>query len=86
MGLFACKVHPSLMDTASKRQNNWTFVHVVLFKCPHSGHPIGGAFLSHQKNLEVIDAHHFDLRCECGWTGSLLGITRVKAWAENWNQ
>jgi hypothetical protein len=62
-----------------------SFAHVVLFKCPGSGDPIGAAFLSDSKNLEEVDAHTFAVKCVCGWDGSLLGIHRVNGWVEDWN-
>jgi hypothetical protein len=61
-----------------------SFAHVVLFKCPSSKHPIGTSFLSNKKNLEEVDSHSFQLRCECGWAGEMLGISRVKSWVEVW--
>ena len=61
-----------------------SFAHVVVFKCPDSGDPIGASFLSDSKNLEEVDGHKFKVRCDCGWSGALLGIHRVNGWVENW--
>jgi hypothetical protein len=62
-----------------------SFAHVVVFKCPGSGDPIGASFLSDSRNLEEVDARAFNVRCDCGWKGELLGINRVNGWVENWN-
>ena len=61
-----------------------SFAHVVVFKCPRSGDPIGASFLSDSKNLEEVDGHKFKVKCDCGWSGALLGIHRVNGWVENW--
>jgi hypothetical protein len=61
-----------------------SFAHVVVFKCPGSGDPIGASYLSNSKNLEEVDAHAFEVKCDCGWKGELLGINRVNCWVENW--
>jgi hypothetical protein len=61
-----------------------SFAHVLVFKCPGSGDPIGVSFLSDSKNLEAVDAHVFKVKCDCGWRGEILGINRVNGWVENW--
>jgi hypothetical protein len=61
-----------------------SFAHVVVFKCPGSGDSIGASFLSDSKNLEEVDGHKFKVKCDCGWSGTLLGIHRVNGWVENW--
>jgi hypothetical protein len=70
----------------NKQSDNHTksFAHVVVFKCPGSGDPIAASFLSDSKNLEEVDGHKFKLKCDCGWSGALLGIHRVNGWVENW--
>src|ERR1051326_1921280 len=60
------------------------FTHVVLFRCPDSGDPIGTAFVSQHKNLEAVDSHRFDVQCVCGWSGNLLGLDRVNGRVESW--
>jgi hypothetical protein len=62
-----------------------SFAHVVVFKCPGSGDPIGASFLSNSKNLEEVDAYAFKVKCNCGWMGEILGINRVNGWVENWH-
>jgi len=71
----------------NKQADNHTksFAHVVVFRCPGSGDPIGASFLSDSKNLEEVDAHTFNVSCICGWTGALLGINRVNGWVEEWS-
>jgi hypothetical protein len=61
-----------------------SFAHVLVFKCPDSGDPIGASLLSSCKNLEEVDGHAFKVKCECGWMGEILGINRVNSWVENW--
>jgi hypothetical protein len=70
----------------NKPSDNHTksFAHVVVFKCPSSGDPIGASFLSDSKNVEEVDGHKFEVKCACGWSGALLGIHRVNGWVENW--
>ena len=62
------------------------FVHVVLFRCPDSGDPIGATLLSDARNLEEVDSHSFKLTCACGWIGTLFGISRVRSWIQEWGQ
>jgi hypothetical protein len=60
------------------------FSHVLLFACPKCGSPLASACASTQRNLEVADAHWFDPRCHCGWTGPVIGVQAVKHWVEAW--
>jgi len=66
------------------KNSNSSFAHVVLFKCPKSGDPIGSSFVSSKRNLEEVDSHSFELQCPCGWTGTMLGISKVSSWVANW--
>jgi hypothetical protein len=61
-----------------------SFAHVVVFKCTGSGDPFGASFLRDSKNLQEVDGHKFKVKCDCGWSGALLGIHRVNGWVENW--
>lgn len=62
-----------------------SFAHVLLFACPKCGIPLATACASLEKNLEVADAHWFDPRCPCGWTGAVIGVEALKHWVEQWN-
>ena len=85
MGDSAGMPHCLYMATSSDNQNRSAFAHVVLFRCPQSGDPIAASFGSNQKNLEEVDAHAFKVYCLCGWTGTLLGVSRFNSWTETWN-
>jgi hypothetical protein len=61
-----------------------SFAHIVVFKCPASGDPVVGSFLSNDKNLEEVDSHDFNVRCDCGWSGTVLGINRLNGWVAAW--
>lgn len=58
--------------------------HILLFKCPESGEPMAAATLSSQISMEEVDAKSFPVTCQCGWTGKVLGIERIKNWVESW--
>jgi hypothetical protein len=60
------------------------FAHVLLFACQRCDRPIASVRLSAAKDLEVTDAAEFVLRCQCGWTGQILGARAVKHWVESW--
>jgi hypothetical protein len=61
-----------------------SFAHVLLFACPKCGIPLASACASPEKNLELADAHYFNPRCPCGWTGSVNGLEARKHWVEPW--
>jgi hypothetical protein len=67
------------------RSTNSVIAHILLFKCPESGEPVAAATLSSQTSLEEVDAKSFPVTCQCGWTGKLLGIERIKNWVEIWD-
>jgi hypothetical protein len=60
------------------------FAHVLLFSCPGCGSPLASACASSKRNLEQAEAHWFNPRCHCGWTGDVIGVTSVKHWVEPW--
>jgi hypothetical protein len=62
------------------------FAHVMLFQCPQCGRPLASACASTEQSLEGADAHWFNPRCHCGWTGSVIGMTAVKHWVESWER
>jgi hypothetical protein len=62
-----------------------THVHILLFKCPESGDPVAAAALTDSASLEDVDARSFSVQCNCGWSGRLLGIERLRNWVEEWN-
>jgi hypothetical protein len=84
IGLHRSKPHASAMDNQTDSHTK-SFAHVVVFKCPGSGEPLAASFLSHNKNLEEVDSHSFTVRCGCGWSGTMLGISRVNGWVEHWS-
>jgi hypothetical protein len=64
---------------------NSVIAHILLFKCPKSGEPVAAAALSSQTSLEEVDAKSFPVTCQCGWTGKVLGIERIRNWVEIWD-
>jgi hypothetical protein len=64
--------------------NGLPYVHVVLFKCPSSGDPMTAACVSEERSLEEMDSHAFEVQCNCGWSGKLLGVKRLKNWVAEW--
>jgi hypothetical protein len=64
---------------------NSVIAHILVFKCPESGEPVAAATLSSQTSLEEVDAKSFQVICQCGWSGKVLGIERVKNWVEIWD-
>jgi predicted RNA-binding Zn-ribbon protein involved in translation (DUF1610 family) len=60
------------------------FVHVLLFQCPVCGKPTSSAVLRNERNPEETDAHSYDLRCDCGWIGTQLGLQAKRHWVEVW--
>jgi len=60
------------------------FAHVLLFACQQCDRPIASVRLSTEKVLEPINAVEFMLRCQCGWTGQIVGAHAVKHWVEPW--
>ena len=60
------------------------FVHVLLFACSKCGAPIVSTRLNEERNLEATDAVEFMFRCQCGWTGQIVGARAVKHWVEPW--
>jgi len=37
-----------------------------------------------KKSLEDADAHCFQPRCLCGWTGEMAGVVAIKHWVVSW--
>jgi hypothetical protein len=35
-------------------------------------------YSSDKAGMEEVDAHSFPVKCECGWSGELLGLTKSK--------
>jgi hypothetical protein len=60
------------------------FAHVLLFACPRCDRPIASVRLSAAKDLKATDAVEFMLRCQCGWTGHIVGARAGKHWVEPW--
>jgi hypothetical protein len=73
------------MKIKIERRNGLLYVHVLLFKCPSSGDPMPAALVSEKRNLEEVDAHAFKVQCNCGWSGKLLGVKRLKNWVAQWS-
>jgi len=60
------------------------FVHVLLFECPKCGKPVSTHHTSSDSNLELVDGSAHDLTCQCGWSGSQLGLRARRHWTESW--
>jgi hypothetical protein len=50
------------------------FVHILFFQCPSCGNPMSSAITKGERNLGETDARSFVLRCDCGWTGTQIGL------------
>lgn len=61
------------------------FVHILLFQCPGCGRPISSAVATNERNPEETDACSFDLRCDCGWIGTQLGLLAKRHLVEVWS-
>jgi hypothetical protein len=60
------------------------FSHVLLFSCPKCGNPLASAWASTEKNLGRADAQRLDRKCDCGWSGPLVGAQALRHWIEPW--
>jgi hypothetical protein len=60
------------------------FSHVLVFGCPKCGNPLAFAWMSTEKNLKGADAQRFDRKCDCGWSGPLVGAQALRHWIEPW--
>ncbi len=60
------------------------FVHVLLFECSQCGSPVPSAITSDNRNVEEIDARSIPVKCQCGWSGNLLGADAKRHWVEAW--
>ena len=61
------------------------FVHVLLFQCPSCGDPLTAAIATGERNPEEADAHSFDMKCNCGWAGNLMGLLAKRHWVDTWS-
>ncbi len=77
--------YPFSMDN-TYATDKFAYIHVLLFRCPQHGEPLLAPHPSDQAGLEEVDAHSFSLKCECGWSGQCLGLSKVKHWVEKWNR
>jgi hypothetical protein len=80
------RIWGKLYPMENLKQLDKSHVHVLLFKCPESGEPMTAAILTASRSLEDVDSCAFEVKCNCGWSGSLLGIERVKNWVEEWGK
>jgi hypothetical protein len=62
----------------------YPYVHSLLFRCKRCKEPLSISVMSAEGNLENIDGNCFDLRCECGWLKSLLGVEAIRHWVVPW--
>jgi hypothetical protein len=60
------------------------FSHVLLFSCPKCGNPLASAWASTEKNLGRADAQRLERKCDCGWSGPLVGAQALRHWIEPW--
>ena len=58
------------------------YAHFFLFVCPECRGYLASVCAGAQSNLEVSDAHVFNLHCGCGWTGQLAGFAALRHWVE----
>src|ERR1700730_5771959 len=64
--------------------DSFRFSQVLLFACPQCGSPVASACASTEKSFESTDAYWFSPICDCGWTGSVIGVQALKHWVEAW--
>jgi hypothetical protein len=60
------------------------FVHVLLFQCLVCANPMSSAIATSERNPEETDARSFVLRCDCGWSGTQMGLLAKRHWVEPW--
>ena len=58
------------------------YAHFFLFRCARCEGYLAAVCSSPQSNLEPADAHRFNLRCSCGWSGELLGCGAIRHWVD----
>jgi hypothetical protein len=63
---------------------NEPFVHVLLFQCGGCGGPIPVAVASGEQNAEQVDAGTLAVGCNCGWSGTVTGVTARRRWTLAW--
>jgi hypothetical protein len=65
-------------------QGSEPFVHVLLFRCPGCSDPVSTAIATIERNPEEADARSFVLHCNCGWSGTQMGLMAKRHWVEVW--
>lgn len=61
-----------------------SFVHILLFRCPQCSNPVAAAISTEERNLEQTDGRAFAVRCSCGWNGHREGTDAKRHWVEPW--
>jgi hypothetical protein len=62
------------------------FVHMLLFECPGCGAAIATTLTSEHGSPEEADREEIALRCECDWTGQVLGFAAKRHFVIDWEQ
>jgi len=68
----------------SEREVRKPFLHLLLFRCPQCGDPIGTCRENEYLSLEIVDEMLFALKCMCSWSGHRRGISAMRHWVEKW--
>ena len=60
-------------------------VQVFLIRCPAFGRPMSVALATGERNMEETDSRSFALGCDCGWSGTIIGLYAKKHCVESRN-
>jgi hypothetical protein len=60
------------------------YTHLLLFRCKRCTEPLAISVMTEEANLERVDGETFDVECNCGWFGNLLGVEAVRHWVTQW--
>jgi len=60
------------------------FLHLLVYECERCGSPLSMGVRRDERNLEVLDATPFDVRCPCGWSRECLGLEARYHWVLLW--
>lgn len=61
------------------------FAHVLLFRCPNCREPISSVSMSTHRSLEQIDSSQVEVKCDCAWSGEMIGGAATRHLVFDWN-
>jgi hypothetical protein len=78
----------STVDTLKHNKNTAEvprYIHTLLFSCPDCALPVAAGRLTHEKNMETIDASTFSLKCTyCEEEFKAIGLSAKQHYVEAW--